>query len=136
MRRIFSLPAVALILAATACGDGPTDPSVESVVGIYSLVTINGTAVPLTLVTEPDYRLEVLSGFFDLRADGTFTLSLRFRETVDGTATTSDYAESGTYTLSGSVLTFTTTEGLTGQATVSGNTLTIAESGLVLVFTR
>jgi hypothetical protein len=56
-----------------ACSD-PLDPS--EVVGVYRLVSIDGTAPPKVIVDAPDCRITVVDGALTLSSDGQFELRL------------------------------------------------------------
>jgi len=135
MRRLLSL---AVILAAFACGgDDSTTPTQASVAGTWTLQTINGSPLPFTVATSPA-KIEWLSSVVNVSSNGTWTSSLQVRTTVSGQATTATSTDGGTYTLSGNnVAILSNTAGSTAQAgTINGNTLTLAQQGFVLVYTK
>ena len=111
-----------------ACGDDPTGP--ESVAGTYILQTLNGGALPVTVV-----GVEVSAGSIQLNSAGTYTLSL----TIDFGPGPLTETETGTFTVDGSTVDFD--EGDVDEVdftgTVSGDTLTIVgEDGDTFVFRK
>jgi hypothetical protein len=127
--------------ALTACGgDGGNDPKV-TLAGSYTLSTVDSRAVPLVIIDDADYKLELLSGSLVLGGSGTFTESLRIKETdINGTLETLVPCN-GTYTQSGNTLVLTEPEtddcGGNFSATWDGrNTVTVDYFGTMAVYTR
>jgi hypothetical protein len=134
MRRLLSF---ALVFAAIACGsDDSTTPTQSSVAGTWTLQTINGSALPFTLSASP--QIELLSYVVTATSNGTWTSSQQTRTTIGTQVTTTTTNDAGTYTLSGNnVAILSNTAGSTAQAgTISGNTLTLTQSGLTFVFQK
>src|SRR6476620_447618 len=127
---------LALTLAAGCGSDATTQPA--SVEGKWTLLTVNAAPLPLTLGTLPDgARLELLSQTITL-SGGKYTAATSFRSTsTSGQATTSDDSDTGTYTQSGSALTFTSAfDNSVSTATMSGNRFTTGDPSFVLIFGR
>ena len=125
-------------LAAIACGsDDSTTPTQSSVAGTWNLQTINGSALPFTVATSPA-KIEVLSDVVNVSSNGTYTSSEQTRTTIGTQVTTNTSTDAGTYTLNGNnVAILSNTAGSTAQAgVVSGNTLTVTQSGLTFVFQK
>lgn len=119
------LAGLLLAAVAVACSDST---SVESVAGTYALSTVGGQSVPLTVdSTDADNKLEILSGSANLNSNGNYTVSFGFRLTDAGVVSQFTETDTGTWTVSGNTLTFTSSEpGEDPQtATVSGNTITV-----------
>lgn len=135
MRRLFALTAFATLLSVAACGDSPTEAS-TSVVGTWHLQTVNGTPPPVTLFDFPGYRLEVMGAVLVMNSNGTYANTYTYRETEDGTATTVQETELGTWTQSGSTVLLEDDEGFQAQATLAGNQLTFIESGFTIRYSR
>jgi len=116
MRRIL----IALVTAATivACGS-TTDVSSSSVVGTYTVISLNGQALP----AKTDSGQTVSAASLAINANDTYV----FTQTIAG-VTESD---SGSYVLSGNNITFTpSTQGHTGATGVfDGTTLTVQAVG-------
>ncbi len=108
-----------------ACGDDATGP--ESIFGLYTLVSINGEALPVDIGV-----VEISAGSIQLNSDGTYSISL----TADLGGGPETATDSGTFTVDGSTVVF---DGFTRDfnGTVSGNTLTtILLGGETLVFRK
>lgn len=135
MRRLIALTAFATLLSVAACGDSPTEAS-TSVVGTWHLQTINGTPPPFTLFEDTGYRLEVMGGVLAMNSNGTYANTYTYRETENGTATTTQETDIGTWIQSGSTILLEDDEGFQAQATVSGNQLTFIESGFTVRYAR
>ena len=146
MRRILATAALALLtFAASACGgdDDPSGPN-GSIAGTYTLRTVNGSPPPVTLLEFQDFKVEVTAASIVMNANNTFSATSTFRETDAGVVTTSTSVCSGTYSLSGSTVTFTEpdsdNEDCGGSYTgtwSNGNTLTVSfDAGLQAVFRK
>jgi hypothetical protein len=133
MRRlVLALGAISLL----ACGDS-SGPEASSAVGTWSLVTVNGSPLPYTvLLIQPNYRLEIVSATFVAAANGTYTGSVTTRETDAGTVTTTTESDNGTWSQSGTTVTVTDSDGISSTATISGNTITLSQQGFVSVYQR
>ena len=122
-----------------ACGSDSTGPN--SIAGTYNLVSVDGDSLPITAYVSDGPAgtidvTELVSGYMRLNANGTYLRSHTYRTTrytIDGHAidevTTDAATDSGSWTLSGSALTFA--RGVTRQTftgSMSGNTLTIGNS--------
>ena len=142
MRRSPALVAAvtALSFAIAGCGDGNGPDT--SHVGVYDMVSVDGDPLPVTVVDEPGYTLEVHDGSMTLNANNSFVESLTLVETNDGVAAPGEtIACTGRYTRRGNTITLTTPEsdscsGETAIGTLSGNTLTVDYSGTTVVFSR
>lgn len=135
MRTFVRLALLGLVTAATACGDkDPGEPI--SIAGTYQLQSVNGQSPPVTVAEDPGFKVEVLSGNFILAGNGNFTTTVDFRFTVSGEVTTDSDTYPGTYSVSGSTVTFKYDDGDTETATISGNTLTFNSDGTIVVFRR
>ena len=143
--RIRSIATVVALIAVGACGgdDKPATGPGGTLSGTYTLQTVNGGGLPATVLQLGTYKAEILSGNITLNDNNTFTGVTTVRETTDGVAD-DPYTAScpGTYTRSGSTVTFTEPEtddcGGTYTATWStGNTLNVNfGGGLTAVFKK
>ena len=135
MRRILVSVFTAATVLLSACGsDSTTAPTPTSIAGTWNLSTVNGAALPFVLQASP--KIEILSDQIVILANGTFTQSTQARLTNGTTITTQTIPDGGTYSLNGTAATFTFTDGGSETATVSGNSMTIAETGLSLVYNK
>ena len=123
---------------AIACGGGEstTQPTLESLAGTWSLHDINGVSLPLVIAQTGTSKTETLSDVVTATAAGTYTQVTQLRTTVNGVATTSSQSDSGTYTLTGNAVVVRSGDGSTVNGTVTGNTFTIAASGVVFAYRR
>ncbi len=100
--------------------------------GTYALVTVNGTKVPAT-VSHDGVNLQVRSGWFTLNADRTCGTKTVFVPPSGKEATREAKA---TYTRDGLKLTMRWHGAGTTTGTVAGNTFTMNNEGMVLVYQK
>lgn len=139
MRVFTKLAAIAVLgLAAAACGGGGDDGINEpvSIAGTYNLQTIDGQSPPVVVFDEPGLKVEIVSGNFVLNANGSFTTTVGWRLTEGTQVSTESETFPGTYTVNGSTVNFTYSDGDTDSATLAGNTLTFSEGGSSVVFRK
>jgi hypothetical protein len=130
--RLRTMIGLTLLASGVACKSS-TSPSTPAYVGTYSLTRVNGSPLPYSQTTA-GVTVTLNSGTAQLLSNGTWTTSLSV--TPAGLSTSS----SGTYTVSGSTITFTNTaDGSQSPATFSNNTITVVVGGSnaqTLVFTK
>jgi len=127
MRRLLPF----ILSLAVACGsDSSTQPNATpaSLAGTWNLQTINGAALPFTLLQTP--KTELLSDVVTAVAAGTYTELSQVRTTLNGQVTVSTESDGGTYTITGNTVTIRSTDGSTALGTVNGNLFTIAAGGI------
>ena len=137
MRVFMKVAAIAVFGLTAACGgdgDGINEPA--SIAGTYNLESLDGQSPPVVVFDEPEFKLEILSGNFILAANGTFTTNVVFRITEDSQVSTETESFSGTYTVTGSTVSFTYSDGDTDSATLVGNTLTFSDGSSTAVFRK
>jgi hypothetical protein len=144
MRRLLVLAtALATTLTVAGCNSDSTAPG-ASLAGTYTLQTVNGLPLPVTVSRTGPYSKDVVAGQIVLDANGNYTGVTTYSEYNNGTFI-GQYTDriTGYWTLSGSQLTLVDASGASGpyNATVSGNQLTVTgynQSGYTLVqlFTR
>lgn len=143
MRQFRSAALVALTtLVSTltvACGDDDdgTGPG-SDIVGTYTLRSVNGQSLPAVEFEDEFVREEIVSSTLTMNAGNSFTVSLTFRETDKETGETTTFPpieESGTYTLNGSQLTFSSSGDTTNATFTGGNTITISDTDAGETFT-
>jgi hypothetical protein len=136
MRVFMKVAAIAVFGLAAACGGGDGINEPASIAGTYNLQTLDGQSPPVVVLDEPGFKLEVMSGNFVLAANRTFTTNVVFRITVDTEVSTEAESFSGTYTVTGSTVTFTYSDGDTDSATLAGDTLTFSDGSSTAVFRK
>jgi hypothetical protein len=127
---------VAALLSMTAlsgCDDSITGSS--TVVGSYTLRTVNGSALPVTVVSGTTTTVYE-DGVISLYQGATYAESGRTRVTVNGTTTTVTKAETGSYTLFGASITLTPNGSAQKVAKVSGNDMTFIDAGVTMVYRK
>lgn len=129
--RIVPLLALVGLLLTAGCSDS-TGPE-GSPVGTYQLVEINGSPLPYDL-----FGTEILSATLSLRDDGTYAIRTVSREEDILTGEVYDYdeLETGTFSLSGSVLTVTESGGFSSEATYDGDVIELDAGFVVFTFRR
>ena len=135
MRQIAILSLLLLVPLLSGCSDS-TGPGGSSATGTYNLRTVNGNNLPVVVLQVGSDRVEVTQGSITLNADNTFTDRTTFRVTESGTSTTDTEVIAGTYTRNNNAIQFSTDEGDTYSASLSGNTLTQTIEGFVLVYQK
>jgi hypothetical protein len=126
---------VALLAACGGDDKSPAGPG-DQVTGTYTLRTVAGRPVPAVLVEEDGVKLEVVSGALTLNGDGRFAGTMTLRVTENGTVTTETDGGGGRYTVDGGSLVLTDEEGERTTATRAGNSITLSDGGIAMVFTR
>lgn len=74
--------AIAVMLAAGACGGDSTAPVAEA--GSYALISVNGVNVPTVVTENASIKSEVLSGTLQIGSDKTFSETRQGRVTLTG----------------------------------------------------
>jgi len=136
MRRYISCM---LFVVAAACGggDSPTQPTSASVAGTWKLETVNGAALPYIAAQVGSDKVELMSDVITAVASGSFTQMTQIRVTESGQVSTQSIPDAGSYTLTGTAVTFTfNSDGSTGTGSLSGNTLTVTEDGYAFVYKK
>jgi hypothetical protein len=82
-------------------------------------------------------RVEILSGFVHLNADGTFSTSLTTRTTQGTSTSTTSDTGSGTWTQTGNQLNLRESDGTQVTGVLSGNQITaVLENNVSVVFIK
>jgi hypothetical protein len=100
--------------------------------GVYTLVTVNGTNVPVT-VPHSGSTLQVNSGTFTINADGTCSSKVTF---VPPSGTSATREVKATYTRAGPKLTMRWERAGTTTGTLGTNTFTMNNEGMILGYRR
>jgi hypothetical protein len=129
---------LSLVLAtAVACGGDSTSPINASIAGSYKLQTINGSALPYTILQVGSDKIEFLDDQVTVNDGGTYTESGHIRTTENGVVTTETIADAGTYVRTGTAITFHSTGDNTDTpGTFNGNSITVVSDGLSAVYVK
>ena len=98
-----------VVLGGFACGKkkGVVDPGPSLPVGSYTLKSLNGLSIPVTILLQPGYKLELTGAVLTIEAGSKFINASTYRKTLNGGVTTPDEKCVGSYTLSGTSISFT-----------------------------
>jgi hypothetical protein len=100
------MAAALLVGTATACSD-LTGANARAD-GVYYLQTVNGTSVPYSYIdSQTGNTVTVQSDVYSLNSDGTYSELATYRVSNGSQTTTQSQTESGTWTQSSSIVTFT-----------------------------
>jgi formylglycine-generating enzyme required for sulfatase activity len=119
-------PLVAAAVLVVGCSES-TAPN--SLVGTFSLTTVNGQSLPYLFQQSGVDTVLLTSSFLRLDADNSWLMGITFREDSAGTVTTHTEGAVGTWTRGGNALTLTETGGATHAVAVSGTQLTVTWGG-------
>lgn len=127
MRRLVAT--VGLSLGLLACLDA-TAPE-DQIVGSWTLISVNALLLPATLEQTETSKLEIVSWTFAFSVERTFAMKRVTRTTESGVATLHTENKSGTYVVSGNNVTITQTgTGSIDTATILGTHMTIEDFDL------
>jgi hypothetical protein len=137
MRAIRLLPrlVMGLVLASAAACTDSTGPG-AAISGTFTLSTVGGQGLPVTLQQSGTTRTELTAGSFTFNADHTFSNTLTTRTTTGGTPASQTTTDGGTYATSGDRVTLNYSDGTFDTGILGTSTFTLSASGLALVFTR
>lgn len=126
--------AVALLVAAGACGsDDSTSPTIGAS-GTWSLQTINGTALPVT-IGSGSQAVSVIASTLTISSNGNYNEVVTLRPL--GATSNTTFTEIGTWSFANGVVTFNDqTDGVTYTGAITGNSLTENTAGFVSVYAR
>ena len=122
-------------LVILACGERTAPERPER--GTWRLQTVDGKSLPFTL-DEPDVdKYELTGETITLVASGRVTMVTSLRVTNGGNVSLESVPDAGTFTVNGSTVTFRfDSDGSTPTATVTGDTMTLGDTGLTFVYRR
>jgi hypothetical protein len=125
-----------VVALMTGCfGGGMTGSS--TVTGAYTLRTVNSAPLPYTLSQSGTSKTELMQDTFTLYQGGTFSRARQIRLTSNGQVTHQSENDTGSYTIFGASLSLSSNA--TGQstlATISGNTMTVVQAGVVSIYSK
>jgi hypothetical protein len=102
MRKPHLALAVLALVALVACGGGDkaTNPASDSIAGVYSLRSVNGSPLPYTFQAgEDSYTLT--SDVITIANGGTWSETFVFQQTVNGTISEQTGSDSGVWSRAG-----------------------------------
>jgi hypothetical protein len=132
-----TLRAGAIVVALAACSDS-TGPDTDDLVGSYDLITIDGASLPVIVDQIGEDKAEITMGTVTLDEDGTFGDATELRITEGGVVTTEVQSTQGTWTVSGSTVSFVPNDG-SGNYSMTWNgqlRLTQVFQGFTLVYEK
>ena len=132
-----TLRAGAIAVALAACSDS-TGPDTDDLVGSYDLITIDGASLPVIVDQIGEDKAEITMGTVTLDEDGTFGDATELRITEGGVVTTEVQSTQGTWTVSGSIVSFVPNDG-SGNYSMTWNgqlRLTQVFQGFTLVYEK
>jgi hypothetical protein len=132
-----TLRAGAIAVALAACSDS-TGPDTDDLVGSYDLITIDGASLPVIVDQIGEDKAEITMGTVTLDEDGTFGDATELRITEGGVVTTEVQSTQGTWTVSGSTVSFVPNDG-SGNYSMTWNgqlRLTQVFQGFTLVYEK
>lgn len=133
-----TLRAGVIAVALAACSGDSTGPDSDDLVGSYDLITIDGASLPVIVDQIGEDKAEITMGTVTLDEDGTFGDATELRITEGGVVSTEVQSTQGTWTVSGSTVTFVPNDG-TGTYSMTWNgqlRLTQIFQGFTLVYER
>src|SRR5215208_6671423 len=86
-----------------ACGSDSTSPQIEALEGSYSLKTVNGQPLPVTLQGD-GFTIKLNSDVMTFTANGTWSEAFAFQRTVGTTITNETDSDAGTWTRIGNTI--------------------------------
>lgn len=112
---------------------------VSAVASAYTLVSVDGHGLPYARVdakSETRSTTQIVSGTLDLRPDGTFTMSTQYRSVEPQGARQFDGKASGACAPDGDAYRLYWDGGGETKLTVSGNTVTVNNDGILFRYVR
>ena len=132
-----TLRAGVFAVALAGCSDS-TGPDTDDLVGSYDLITVDGAGLPVIVDQIGEDKAEITMGTVTLDEDGTFGDVTELRITEAGVVTTEVVSTQGTWTVSGSTVTFVPNDG-SGNYSMTWNgqlRLTQLFQGFTLVYEK
>ena len=134
--RWFAIALLAVSVAACG-GDAPSEPAPVTVVGKWSLETVNGARLPFVLDQRGNDKVELISASLDVMSSGAFSATSNERSTIAGVVKDQSYIDPGRFTLAGAVATFVfDLDGGISRGTIVADAMTFDANGLVVVYRR
>jgi hypothetical protein len=125
-----------LILAASSllsgCTGSPNSATKNDIVGVYTLTTVNSNKLPVAQEHE-GAKLEIRSGSFTINADATCSSKMAF---VPPSGREVTHEVKATYTHQGTKLTMRWQGAGMTEGTLEGDTFTMNNEGMILVYRK
>jgi hypothetical protein len=130
---------VGFAFALVACGHDTTGPAAAPVTvsGTYVITTLDGLALPVTVLDLGAYKAKLVSGTLNLKTDQTYSFEYGIRIEDSGNVRTQLDTDGGVWTRTNNAVTLTNSAGNFSQTgSVSGGVLTLESSGVVFKLTK
>ena len=118
MRTLIALVLAAFVPLGGCRDDGITDP-VDAAAGSYSLVELNGSALPIQV----GQQAEVVSGYLTLRRDSSYVAVINTQVPSTGPVRIVPVIENGTFSAEGNAVQFRPSGGRAYTGTRDANTI-------------
>lgn len=136
MTRFKALLLSVACLASLACGGDSATTVSASLAGTWNMTSANGSSLPYVLQAA-NPKIEILNEQIIFSSAGTFTITGNARVTNAGTVSNTPITDAGTWTLTGNTVTaHFNSDNSNSSGVLSGNTLTVVETGFSAVFTK
>jgi hypothetical protein len=130
------LPALALVVLAACGGDKATNPASDSISGVYSLRSVNGTSLPYTFHDGAD-SYTLTNDVITIADGGTWSETFSYQQTVDGVSSTQTGSDSGTWSRAGTSVSFDSYGGYNAYfGTFTGSSLNLSDGTFTQVFAK
>ena len=126
---------VALVVAAFMLGCSPTTSPLD-VIGTYVLKSVSGSPLPYQLPGVGPTRVHVLDDMIILTPSGTYSEVGHKLFTTGSTVSLASPVDAGSFRRRGDAITMESLLIGIWSGTVSGNTLTLEQQGLTLVYEK
>lgn len=126
LRRSLAIAGVTAVASAAACGDGATGPT--SPVGSYALSSVNGLALPATVLSDTGFSVAISEGSLSVQADGRFVVGVTSTWTIEGHPQVFVAADTGSWTEAGGRLVFTYVDSTTQTGSWQRDRITVTDS--------
>jgi hypothetical protein len=128
--------ALALVVLAACGGDKATNPASDSIAGVYSLRSVNGTALPYTFQDGAD-SYTLTNDVITIADGGSWSETFSYQQTVGGVSSTQTGSDSGTWSRAGTSVSFDSYGGYTAYSgTFTGSSLNLSDGTFTQVFAR
>jgi hypothetical protein len=126
---------IALVAAAFTLGCSPTTSPLD-VIGTYMLKSVSGSPLPYQLPGTGPTRVHVLDDMIILTPSGTYSEVGHKIFSTGSTVTVAAPVDAGNFTRRGDVITMESLLIGIWSGTINGNTLTLEQQGLTLVYEK